>query len=52
MNKRTDILPDFLKKPWLMFCDYFWPVKIISIDWLDPWFYFIQSDRNQGNQLQ
>ena len=34
-------LPNFEKQPWLMFCNYFWPVKIISIDWLDSWFYFV-----------
>ena len=45
-------LPNFEKKPWSMFCDYFWPMKIISIDWLDSWFYFVQSARNQGNQLK
>ena len=45
-------LPHFEKKPWSMFCDYFRPVKNISIDWLDSWFYFVQSARNQGNQLK
>ena len=45
-------LPNFEKKPWSLFCDYFWPVKIISIDWLDSCFYFVQSARNQGNQLK
>ena len=28
-------LPNFEKKPWSMFCHYFWAVKIISIDCLD-----------------
>ena len=45
-------LLNFEKKPWSVFLDYFWPVKITSIDWLDSWFYFIQSARNQGNQLK
>ena len=52
-NKRTGTITEFWeKKPWLMFRNYFWPVKIISIDWLDSWFYFVQSARNQGNQLK
>ena len=34
-------LPDFEKKPWSMFGEYFWPVKMISIDWLDTWIYFV-----------
>ena len=25
---------------------------MISIDWLDSWFYFVQSARSQGNQLK
>ena len=45
-------LKNFEKKPWSMLCDYFWPIKIISIDWLDSCFYFVQSARNQGNQLK
>ena len=49
-NKRTVFLPNFAKKPWSMFSEYFWPVKNISIDWLDPWFYFIQRARDQVNQ--
>ena len=35
-----------------MFGEYIWPVKMISIDWLDSWFYFIQRARNQVNQLK
>ena len=45
-------LPNFEKKPWQMFCDYFWPVKIVLIDWLDSWFYFVQRARNQVNQSE
>ena len=42
-------ITDFEKKPWLMFRDYFWSVNIISIDWFDSWFYFVQRVRNQVN---
>ena len=35
-----------------MFGEYFWPVKSISIDWLDSWFHFVQRARNQVNQLK
>ena len=42
-NKRTSTNHRILKnEPWLRFCDYFLSVKMISIDWFDAWFYFIQ----------
>ena len=43
-------LLNFEKKPRPRFCDYFWSVKMISIDSLDAWFYFTQRVRNQVNQ--
>ena len=43
-------LLNFEEKPWSMFGNYFWPVKIISIEWLDSWFYFVQRVRIQVNQ--
>ena len=45
-------LSNFEKKPWLMFCDYFWAVQIISIDCLDSWRSVRSKTRNQVNQLK
>ena len=43
-------LPIFAKKPWSMFCEYFWSAKSISIDWLDSWPSVWSKSRNQVNQ--
>ena len=45
-------LPNFKIKPWWMFCDYFWPVKIISIDCLDSWRSERSKIRIQVNQIE
>ena len=51
-SAKPSFVTEFWEKPWPRFCDYFWSVKMISIDWLDAWSYFIQRVRNQVNQLK
>ena len=35
-----------------MVCEYFWPIKTISIDWLDSWFYFCSEGQESSQSIE